>query len=100
MRVLRVFRIGNMRKFLAVLATTFRNSTTALSILLFFAMLLVVLFAAVIFIVEQGEFTVNEEFPDGAYLRWDALKSAKEESPYKSIMVSCYWAVVTTTTVG
>ncbi|CAE7629128.1 Kcna3, partial [Symbiodinium microadriaticum] len=99
-RVLRVFRIGSMKKFLAVLTTTFRASTTALSILLFFAMLLVILFAAIIFILEQGEFVVNEDFPDGAYVRWDALKSEKEESPFKSILVSCYWAIVTTTTVG
>ena len=99
-RVLRVFRIGNMKKFLAVLATTFRNSTTALSILLFFVMLLVILFAAITFIVEQGEFVVTSDFPEGTYVRWNYLKSEKEESPYKSILVSCYWAIVTTTTVG
>lgn len=92
--------MGQMKKFLSVLTTTFRSSTMALSILLFFAMLLVVLFAAIIFILEQGNFEVTEDYPEGAYLRWNLLKSEKEESPFKSILLSCYWAIVTSTTVG
>jgi hypothetical protein len=72
----------------------------ALSILLFFAMLVVVLFAAIIFVLEQGEFEVNEFYPEGAYLRNNIFESGKSESPFKSILTCCYWAIVTATTVG
>jgi hypothetical protein len=43
---------------------------------------------------------VTEEFPEGAHLRWNVLGMEREESPFSSILISCYWAMVTFTTVG
>ena len=76
------------------------NSLSAMGILLFFTVLGVILFGSIIYFCESGKFVVNEEFPDGAYIRWNLLGTDREESPFTSILVSCYWAMVTFTTVG
>ena len=47
-----------------------------------------------------GEFTVTEEFPDGAFLRPTVTGRGKEESPFTSMALSLYWVVVTVTSVG
>jgi voltage-gated potassium channel Kch len=99
-RILRVFKVGSLKRYLTLLKKTVTKSLPALGLLLFFAFLGVILFASIIFFLEQGSFVVNDDYPQGAYLRWNVLHSAKEESPFKSILHSCYWAVVTSTTVG
>ena len=66
----------------------------------FFSILAVIVFGTIMYYVESGEFEVTEEYPEGVYLRWDYVKNQKEISPFGSILVSMYWAVVTTTTVG
>lgn len=99
-RVLRVFKIGGMGNGMTLMSNAMMNSLSAMGILLFFTVLGVILFGSIIFFLEAGKFTVNEDFPEGAFLRWDILHVAKEESPFSSILVSCYWAMVTFTTVG
>ena len=76
------------------------NSLSAMGILLFFTVLGVILFGSIIFFLEAGTFEVNQEYPEGAFLRWNVLRTDREESPFSSILVSCYWAMVTFTTVG
>lgn len=76
------------------------NSLSAMGILLFFTVLGVILFGSIIFFLEAGTFQVTEEFPDGAFLRWNVKHTDREESPFSSILMSCYWAMVTFTTVG
>lgn len=83
-----------------LMSNAMMNSLSAMGILLFFTVLGVILFGSIIFFLEAGTFIVNEDFPEGAYLRWDVLGIAREESPFSSILVSCYWAMVTFTTVG
>eukprot|EP00603_Paraphysomonas_imperforata_P001805 CAMPEP_0114434862 /NCGR_PEP_ID=MMETSP0103-20121206/12499_1 /TAXON_ID=37642 ORGANISM="Paraphysomonas imperforata, Strain PA2" /NCGR_SAMPLE_ID=MMETSP0103 /ASSEMBLY_ACC=CAM_ASM_000201 /LENGTH=482 /DNA_ID=CAMNT_0001604801 /DNA_START=516 /DNA_END=1967 /DNA_ORIENTATION=- len=99
-RVLRVFKIGGMGNGMTLMSNAMMNSLSAMGILLFFTVLGVILFGSIIFFLEAGKFTVNDDFPEGAFLRWDVLHSGKEESPFSSILVSCYWAMVTFTTVG
>ena len=99
-RVLRVFKIGGMGNGVTLMSNAMMNSLSAMGILLFFTVLGVILFGSIIFFLESGNFVVNEDYPDGAFLRWDVLHSDKEESPFSSILVSCYWAMVTFTTVG
>jgi hypothetical protein len=98
-RVFRVFKMGKNSKGVDMLAKTFYNSLPALSLLAFFIALGVILFGAVIFFLEQGTFTVNEDFPRGAYLRKNII-GVDEVSPYNNILTSSYWAVVVSTTVG
>lgn len=103
LRLIRVFRIlksKNVRTGLKIIQKALMASVPALSILSFLTLLLVLLFGSLIYFFEGGDFTVDESFPEGAYVRWNVNHSEKEESPFSSILLSIYWAVVTATTVG
>eukprot|EP00602_Paraphysomonas_sp_CaronLab_P007971 CAMPEP_0185034172 /NCGR_PEP_ID=MMETSP1103-20130426/23800_1 /TAXON_ID=36769 /ORGANISM="Paraphysomonas bandaiensis, Strain Caron Lab Isolate" /LENGTH=415 /DNA_ID=CAMNT_0027570717 /DNA_START=420 /DNA_END=1667 /DNA_ORIENTATION=- len=99
-RVLRIFKIGSFTSGMNLIAGAVRNSIPAMSILLFCTILGIILFGSIIYFLEAGTYVVNKDFPDGAYVRWNFDHTAKENSPFTSILVSCYWAVVTSTTVG
>jgi hypothetical protein len=58
------------------------------------------LMSSIIFLTERGEYTVNQDYPHGAFLRPDILHSSKEESPFKSILLSMYYVLVTMTSTG
>eukprot|EP00854_Cymbomonas_tetramitiformis_P004744 gene4744-5801_t len=76
------------------------NSAPAMYILIFFSLLGMVLFGSMIFFAEAGTWTVNAEFPHGAYLRQNLLDNGEEETPFSSIPASFWWVLVTSTTVG
>ncbi|CAE7393688.1 Kcnb2, partial [Symbiodinium microadriaticum] len=99
-RVLRVFKISGFSSGMGFISAAIKSATPAIGILLFFTVLGVILFGSVIYFLESGSFVVNRDFPDGAYVRWDVLHEQKERTPFSSILVSCYWAIVTSTTVG
>lgn len=56
--------------------------------------------ASVIFVIERGHYTVNDDYPNGAYLRPNILNSGKEESPFSSVLIGMYFVVVTMTSTG
>jgi hypothetical protein len=56
--------------------------------------------SAVIFVFERGTFEVNEDYPDGAFLRPNVLGTAKELSPFTNITVAMYYVIVCMTTTG
>ena len=99
-RMIRVFKVGKYNVGSRLIAQTVRESIPALSLLMFFTLLLVVLFGSLVFFAEGGVYTISPDYPDGAYLRTNLLANGKEESPFLSIVVSCWWVVVTMTTVG
>lgn len=99
-RILRIFKAGKYKDGTNLLNKCLWNSLPALSLLFFYTAIGVVLFGSIIYFVESGEYTVNEDFPDGAYLRSDRFGTGQEISPFTSIPVACYWVIVTATTVG
>lgn len=99
-RMMRVFKVGKYNVGTRLLVETVKESIPALSLLCFFTLLLVVLFGSMVFFAEGGQYTISPDFPDGAYLRTNVLANGKEESPFRSIVVSCWWVIVTMTTVG
>ena len=70
------------------------------AVFMFFSFLLVILFGCIIFILEQGTFTVNAEYPQGAYIRLALNHHDYEISPFVSIGTAFYWVIVTGATVG
>jgi len=57
-------------------------------------------FGCLIYIFEQGTYTVNSSYPTGAYVRINPFQSGGFESSPFTIIYSCfYWAIITLTTV-
>ena len=98
-RVFRIFKMGKGNAGVQMLGKTVYVSMPALSLLGFFIVLGVILFGALVFFIEQGDFTVTEEYPNGAYLI-SGFFGDMIQTAYTSIVSSIYWAVVVTTTTG
>ena len=86
MRLLRLMSL--LRKFeklnlmLGLMVETLRNAWPVLGLFAFLAVLLLILVGNIIFIVEQGTFTVTPEYPDGVYMRSTVDQMRTEVSPY------------------
>lgn len=99
-RVFRILRITGMARGRGLFFSTIKRSRSAVRVMFFFSLLAAFIFGSIMYHLEAGNYEVSEAFPDGAYVRWDYVHAVKVESPYKSILHSMYWAVVTTTTTG
>jgi hypothetical protein len=109
-RVLRLLRLSKRNAGMIIFANAFTTAFGVLGVLMFMIVLITILFGTLAHLTEGGDwyepsddcngFQCSELYPKGAYLRPDKLGDNLEESPYKSIVHSC-WAVMTTiTTVG
>ena len=118
-RVLRVLKSPKFAEAVKLFSLAIVASMPALSILIFFSGLGIILFSSLAYFFEGGEWNVEEgaagglcgcERGDtcihgaGCYIRevydTQGMRYLKEASPFTSIPVSMYWAVVTMTTVG
>lgn len=103
-RVLRLIRLttyfGNAEVATSLIYETISQAATILSVYVSFVMITVILFGCLIYIVEQGNFTVNMNYPNGAYLRLTHDLSSYEISPFTSIPDGMYWAITTATGTG
>jgi hypothetical protein len=99
-RVLRLLKMMKGNEGIGVMASTMVNSKPALVIMGFLVTLTVIFFGSIIYITEQGTFTVNSDYPSGAFLRPTVVGDSMVESTFVSIASGIYWAVVTTSTLG
>lgn len=100
LRVLRVMRISvRGRMIVDLLSRTLKSSQEAFAILLFYLGLMVVFFASAIYAVESGTYTINDDYPGGAYLRPNGF-GGESQTPFDSIPTTIYYMIVTFTTVG
>lgn len=102
-RIFRMFRIFKMSKrFMAVIGV-FRNalarSSDAIIILSCSLVVTVIVLGCIEYSVELGTFTVNSEYPTGAFIN-QLPDNQSRISPYTSIPVSMYWAMITLSTIG
>ena len=101
-RLLRVFKIlanfKTAQEMLNLVIQTMRMSIPALLVLTFLVLLAMIFFASIIFLLEAGTYTVNEDYPNGAYLRVPYNGVGTEVSPFVSIPVCFYWVITTLTT--
>ena len=100
MRMLRVLRINMQgRTTIEMLGRTMHRSREAISLLLFYLILVVLLFASLMYAFEEGVFEVTSSYPSGAFLRPNGY-GGKAESPFDSIPTAIYYVFITITTVG
>lgn len=76
---------------------TVQKALPALFVLFLLMLLSVILFSSILFILEQGTFTVTAKYPHGVYLRVPPNGVGKEISGYDSIPTCIYWAITTYT---
>lgn len=101
-RLLRVFKL--LRKFkeaqlmFSLIVATMVKSLPALGVLVMFVFMGMIFFGSLIYLIEGGKFTANEQYPNGVYLRFAINQYDHEVSPFVSIPTSIYWVVTTATT--
>jgi hypothetical protein len=100
LRAIKVMKISiRGRMMVSLLSRTMKSSQEAFAILLFYLSLVVIFFASIIYAVESGEYTVNDDYPGGAYLRPNGYGGITN-TPFRSIPTAMYYMIVTLTTVG
>jgi hypothetical protein len=108
-RVFRVFKLGKYNDVFNLFSRVVSKSAPALSLMLFFISLGCCLFGTLIWFTEQGtwypegheELLLLNITTRGAYLRKDGIQGDDlEESPFRSIIHSFWYIIVTITTVG
>ena len=102
LKIFRVFRLIKIVKStvgLQIMIQTCARASEALQLLVFFSILGIIFFASLSFFLEEGVFTLDSVNGKGYYIRLDSTNH-DERSPYESIPLSMYWAVVTMCTVG
>ena len=99
-RVTRIFKLGKQAEAFRMFINVLANSLSAMKVLGVFMVLLITLFGSLIFAAEKGEWTVDDDFPHGAFTRPTLDGRDREESPFRSIPFSFWWVIVTVTTVG
>jgi hypothetical protein len=100
-RVLRVLKFTNNHQgLMGVLLKTLGDAKPMIMIISFLALIGVTFLSAIIFHFEQGVYTVNEDFPKGAFLRPNIRHDGMEQSPYSSLEASFYNMVITFCAVG
>lgn len=102
--IFRVFRLGRLYSIIndhylnELLYNTLANSLEALVCIGIFSFFSVLLFSTLIYFTERGTFTVNVDYPNGAYLVPTVNDLGMQPTNFVSIPVSMYWAVTTLTT--
>ena len=102
LRLFRIVRAFNMNASAGVtnlIIKTVQESLEVILLLLFFSSMIIIIFGSIITDAEKGVYTVNADYPNGAYVRTGA-DGDDEKTPFISTIMGMYWAVITMTTVG
>jgi hypothetical protein len=68
-----------------------------LTVFMFFSVVFMVLMGCLVYIAEQGTFTVNAQYPNGAYLKMNDDENGQKVSNIFSAVQGIYWATGTAT---
>lgn len=90
-RVVRIFKTAKKLDGIQILMSTLVHSWSPLVMLFFFVVVCMILFSTLIYYLEQGTYSIERK----QYIREDG-----SVSPFESIPHSCWWCLVTMTTVG
>mmetsp|Transcript_17340 Transcript_17340/g.40419 ORF Transcript_17340/g.40419 Transcript_17340/m.40419 type:complete len:1117 (-) Transcript_17340:167-3517(-) len=111
-RTLRLFKIGKHHPGFRIFIDVLSKSGQPLAILAFFNVMVAIIFAALIYVAEGQDFSVdpqfthpdltrnNRSFPTGVFVRPTKSMDDQEPTPFRSIPYAMWWVFVTMTTVG
>ena len=74
---------------------TLSSAWPVLAVFLFFSFMIIVLFGSIMYFVEAGTYTINTQYPTGAYIRLAVDRQATEVTPFTSIGAAFYYVIVT-----
>jgi hypothetical protein len=96
-RLLKMFRLltflKNVDVAMDIIWGTLRKSSTMLGTFMLFILVFFVFMGCLVYIAEQGTFTVNAQYPNGAYLKMNDDKNGVKVSNIQSAVQGIYWAV-------
>ena len=96
-RILRLLRLltflKNVDVAMELIWVTLRQSTLMLTVSTCFSLTVFVLFGCLVYVVEQGTFTVNATYPNGAYLKPYDDTMGWQVSNIPSAVQGIYWAI-------
>jgi len=72
---------------------TLRKSSTMLGTFMLFILVFFVFMGCLVYTAEQGTFTVNAQYPNGAYLKMNDDENGVNVSNIQSAVKGIYWAV-------
>ena len=101
-RLLRVmkllYKFRDSASLIDMVMMTLSISAPALGVLILFFVMIMILLGSIVYYAEAGKFTVNEEYPNGQYIRLSLNQYDTEISPFDSIPTCFYWVITTATT--
>lgn len=103
LRLIRIFRVMSIPRLqccVDMITSVIEDALPALFLLFFMSLLACVLFASCIWFAEGTAYRIDENWPDGAYIRPTYDGYDVEKSPFRSIFSSFWWFFTTATTVG
>jgi hypothetical protein len=100
MTLLKLTDFISSRRSSHIINNTLLRAYPTLLYMIWTVLIVAILMSSIIFLTERGSYTVNEDYPHGAFLRPNYLHSVKEESPFKSVLISMYYVLVTMTSTG
>ena len=74
---------------------TLSSAWPVLAVFLFFSFLIIVVFGSTMYFIESGTYTVDVQYPAGAYVRLALDRQSTEVTPFTSIGAAFYWVIVT-----
>jgi hypothetical protein len=106
LRLVRVFGMLNRQKeikvMLGLLVKTVQKSSYALGVLFLLSLVFVVFFGSIMYALESGHYVVDEDFPNGQWIRESYNPSnglvIHTASPFNSIGTTMYYVITTITT--
>ena len=96
-RLLKMFRLltflKNVDVAMDIIWGTLRKSSTMLGTFMLFILVFFVFMGCLVYTAEQGTFTVNAQYPNGAYLKMNDDENGVKVSNIQSAVKGIYWAV-------
>lgn len=95
-RIIRIFKLSKYSTGVLLMGRVIRRSAPTLALLMFFFSMALLMLGSIVFVAESGDYDPST----GQYMRYDGLTGQREPTPFTSIFVALWYAIVTATSTG